>query len=152
MKHISILLFFFYSLTVFAQETCFKANQVPSAESKIPDTICISGYQFETVIPELPKTPFFKASVQSSLGNTTQKVTFYDFEKAPFGVKVTIPLAENSDGTCSRLYRSSVIIEFKVDKKGETIPGNLNVEAFEEETQDNCHLQAREQIITFTKI
>lgn len=152
MKPLLTIFAIIFSITAFAQETCFKANQAPSAESKIPEVICISDYQFETVIPELPNAPYFKASLRSSLGNQSQKVTFYDFEKAPFTVRMNIPVVENSDGVCSRLYRSTVIVEFKVDKKGNKIAGNLNVQASEEVTEDNCHLHEREQIITFTKI
>lgn len=152
MKHLLTSFALIFSISAFAQETCFKANQAPSAESKIPEVICISDYQFETVIPELPNTPYFKASIKSSLGDRSQKVTFYDFEKAPFTVRMNIPVVENSDGICSRLYRSTVIVEFKVDKTGKKISGNLNVQATEEETEDNCHLNEREQIITFTKI
>ncbi len=152
MKHLLTSFALIFSISAFAQETCFKANQAPSAESKIPEVICISDYQFETVIPELPNTPYFKASIKSSLGDRSQKVTFYDFEKAPFTVRMNIPVVENSDGICSRLYRSTVIVEFKVDKNGKRISGNLNVQATEEETEDNCHLHEREQIITFTKI
>ncbi len=152
MKHFLTSLVLIFSLSAFAQESCFKANQAPSAESKIPEVICISDYQFETVIPELPSAPYFKASIKSSLGNKSQKVTFYDFEKAPFTVRINIPVVENSEGICSRLYRSTLTVEFKVDKNGKKLAGNLYVEGKEEETEDNCHLHEREQIITFTKI
>lgn len=152
MKNLTAIILIIFSLSTFGNEICFKADQKPSIESKIPETFCVTDYSFETIIPELPKTPFFQAGIQSSLGKTTQKVTFYDFEKAPFTVDISIPLAEESDGICSRLYRSRMIVEFKVDQNGKKMGTNLSVFAKEEETQDNCHLRERENIITFTQI
>jgi hypothetical protein len=152
MKITSLLLCSFISLSTFASETCFKADQKPSEESKIPETFCVLDYNFETIVPELPKSPYFQANVQTSLGNKSQKITFYDFETAPFKVGVTIPLVYNSDGVCSRLYRSNLVIEFKVDKTGKKMANNLSVFAREEETEDNCHLSEREHVINFTQI
>jgi hypothetical protein len=65
---------------------------------------------------------------------------------------VNIPLAENYDGICSRLYRSNLVIEFKVDTTGKKMANNLSVFALEEETEDNCHLREREHVINFTQI
>ena len=152
MKLTSLLLCSFISLSTFASETCFKADQKPSEESKIPESFCVLDYSFETVVPELPKAPYFQANVQTSLGNKSQKITFYDFETAPFKVRVNIPLAENYDGICSRLYRSNLVIEFKVDKNGKKMANNLSAFALEEETEDNCHLRERENVINFTQI
>ena len=65
---------------------------------------------------------------------------------------MNIPLAENYDGICSRLYRSNLVIEFKVDKNGKKMANNLSAFALEEETEDNCHLRERENVINFTQI
>lgn len=132
--------------------TCFKAQTTPAAETKLPEVICVENYKFETILPGLPKDPFYQASVETSVGSKKEAVRFYDFQKAPFVISVELPVHSEEWGGCSYSYRTKVVVNFRVDANGNTLENQLSVTGLVEENNDPCHLGDRETKIPYYKI
>lgn len=132
--------------------TCFKADKAPSAESKLPEVVCVENYKFETVLPGLPKSPFYQATVETSAGTKATEVRFYNSQKAPFKITVELPVHSDTWGSCSYSFNSSVEVTFYVDAKGNTIENSLSVSAKEEENNDPCHMADRTTYLNYSKI
>lgn len=132
--------------------TCFKADKAPTMESKLPEVICVENYKFETVLPGLPKSPFYQATVDTSIGTKATEVRFYNSQKAPFKITVELPVHSDSWGSCSYSFNSSVDVSFLVDEKGNTLENSLTVSGKEEENNDPCHMTDRTTYLNYTKI
>ncbi|MFP5386069.1 MAG: hypothetical protein ACLGHN_08330 [Bacteriovoracia bacterium] len=139
------------SLTASA-ETCFQAPEGMDPEWKLPEVVCVQDYSLNLVIPELPKLPYYEAKVETSLGTLNNIPRFHGFEKAPFKVSASKRIFFDSFGVCSGFYRTSIVVQFKVDDKGQKIENELAVSGLAEESHDECHDDVNGTIINYEKI
>ncbi len=147
----AIFLIFLSMLTSAARaQTCFKADTIPSG-SQLPETLCVNSYSLELVIPSLPKTPYYLAKIDSTLGDLSGVATFRSSEKAPFVVSLEKSILYDRYGVCSGFYHSMIAVDFKVDSEGKVLDG-VGVRGLIHETNDECHSTYETIKVDYTKI
>lgn len=139
------------SLTASA-ETCFQAPEGMDPEWKLPEVVCVQSYSLNLVIPKLPKLPYYQATAETSLGTIQDVQRFYGAEKAPFKVSASKSIFFDSFGVCSGFYRTSIVVQFKVDDKGQKIEDALTVSGLAEQSHDECHDPVDGTIINYKQI
>lgn len=151
MKTLLFALSLVFSLSAFA-DVCFKASTKPSAQSKLPQVVCVNEAKFETVLPGLPRSPYYQASVDTSAGTLEKEIRFFESQRAPFRVSMVLPVHSVETGSCSYSFNSSVEVIFMIDAEGNVLDDSLSVEGHVDTNNDPCHSNDERNTILYSRI
>jgi hypothetical protein len=132
--------------------TCFKAQNPISAQSQLPQKICIESYSLRLNIPELPEVSNYIAKIKSDLGTHTQVVNKFETANKAFQVNVDVPLVKTVSGSCEGTYASKIRFSMLVDKKAQVVKDGLSVTGLEISNYDECHSKDEETLIRYEKM
>lgn len=131
--------------------TCFKAVDAISKKSQLPEVVCVDSYNVDLVVPELPASPYYQATVVTDLGTLVRDNLYFRGNKDTYTVETEKNFVREG-GACERSYSSAISFKIELNKNAKVIENSLSVEGVIATSPDSCHADERITKVRYEQI